>query len=402
MVVKRRLLLAVASALTLVLTATAPMLGVSREAKPSPLRAGSLLRVKDIAANGTTKQGAIVAIGWHEASKPGQLYLAFSTDGGKDYSKSNGRLRRYPIVGEAGLGISLDICASRVWAGTGYHSSADKAGDSDVFLTSRTIGGGAAQALMTSTADDRRVRDVTVSCVGNGLIAIGWLQKTGNKSTAQLMLRSLEPLGATPAIKNLYNLGAADLASGLDVASTPAAAAVTFVRGGNLVLKRFDIGAGGTDPGAIVGYPLQTIARKDITDPVMDARGQRLVVAYSDAGKVRYRTSTDLGQTLAGPRALATTGGIKSPSRPYSIDVVADRVVATAGIYSKASGQVTPHRMISNDFGQNWNTQAFGNLGARVAAQSATRNQAPRLVEAWHNNADEPADDTLRARYELP
>ena len=48
MVVKSRLLLAVASALTLVLTASAPMFGATREAKPAPLRSGSLVRLKDI------------------------------------------------------------------------------------------------------------------------------------------------------------------------------------------------------------------------------------------------------------------------------------------------------------------------------------------------------------------
>ena len=398
MVVKPRLLLAVASALTLVLTAAAPMLGASREAKPAPLRSGSLLRVKDIAANGSTRKGAIVAIGWHEGSKPGQLYLAFSTNGGKDYSKSNGRLRRYPIVGETALGISLDICDGRVWAGTGYRSSSDKAGDSDVFLTSRTIGGGAAQALMTSTSDNRRVRDVTVSCVGNEMIAIGWLQKTGKKSTAQLLLRSLEPLGTTPSVKNLYNLGRADLMSGLDVAATPSSVAVSFVRGGDLQLKRFDIAS----PADINSYPLQTIARKDVSNPVMDARGKRLVMAYTDAGKVRVRTSANLGETVSRPGLLVETGGIKNPSRPYSIDVVGDQVVATAGVYTKTSGKITPYRMTSSNFGENWRKRAFGNVGARLAAQSKKRNQAPQLVEAWHNNAAKGSDDTLRARYELP
>ena len=71
MVVKRRLLLAVASALTLVLTVSGPMLAQTREAKPAPLRAGGLLRVKDMAANGNTAGGSIAAVGWHEGSKPG-------------------------------------------------------------------------------------------------------------------------------------------------------------------------------------------------------------------------------------------------------------------------------------------------------------------------------------------
>jgi hypothetical protein len=397
-VVKPRLLLAVASALTLVLTAAAPMMAATREAKPSPLRAANLLRAKDIAANGNTAGGSVVAIGWHEASKPGQLYLAFSTDGGKDYRRSNGKLRKYPLVGEPSLGVSLDVCAGKVWAATGYRSSSDKPGDSDVFLTSRTIGGGAAQALLTNTSADRRVRDVTVSCVSNQLIAIAWLQKVGNKTTAQLMLRSLEPLGTTPSFKKTYNLGLAQLKSGLDVAGTPTSVAVAFVRDGHLRLKRFDV----EGPTTITNNPLQTIAWKDVRFPVMDARGKRLALAYSDAGKVRVKTSRDLGATLTKPRTLASTGGIKNPSRAYSLDLIGDRIVSTLGVYSQATGTVTPQRLTSSTFGEKWSKRTFGNKGARYASLIKKKNQAPLVVETWHNNAPKGARDTIRARYELP
>lgn len=398
MVVKPRLLLAVASALTLVLTAAAPMMAATKESQPSPLRSGNLLRVKDIAANGNTAGGSIVAIGWHEGSKPGQLYLAFSTDGGKDFRRSNGNLRRYPIVGETSLGMSLDVCAGKVWAATGYRSSSDKPGDSDVFLTSRTIGGGAAQALLTSTSADRRVRDVTVSCVSNQLIAIGWLQKVGNKTTAQLMLRSLEPLGTTPSFKKTYNLGRAELKSGLDVAGTPSSVAVAFVRDGNLRLKRFDV----EGPTTIRNNPIQTVAWKDVKFPVMDARGKRLAVAYSDAGKVRVKTSKNLGASLSKARTLASTGGIKNPSRAYSLDLVGDRIVSTLGVYSKAAGGVTPQRLTSSTFGEKWSKRSFGNKGPRYASLIKKKSQAPLLVETWHNNAPKGSADTIRARYELP
>lgn len=399
MVVKPRLLLAVASALTLVLAAAAPMMAATREAQPSPLRAAKLLRVRDIAVNGNTAGGSVVAIGWHEGSKPGQLYLAFSTNGGKDFRRSNGKLRKYPVVGEPSLGMSLDVCSGKVWAATGYHASSDKAGDSDVFLTSRTIGGGAAQALLTSTSADRRVRDVTVSCVSNQLIAIAWLQKVGNKTTAQLMLRSMEPLGSTPSFKKQYNLGVAEFKSGLDVAATPTSVAVSFVRDGHLRLKRFDVEAGTTN---VTNQPLKTIAWKDIKYPVMDARGKRLAVIFSDAGKVRVKTSKDLGETLTSPRTLASTGGIKNPSRAYSLDLVGDRVVATLGVYSKATDSVTPQRLTSSTFGQKWSKRNFGNKGARYAGLLKKKNQRPLLVETWHNNAPKGSNDTIRARYELP
>ena len=229
------------------------------------------------------------------------------------------------------------------------------------------------------------------------MIAFGWLQKVGNKTTAQLMLRSMEPLGTTPSFKKVYNLGQAELKSGLDVAATPASVAVAFVRDGHLRLKRFEV----KGPSSVSTNPLKTIAWKDIKYPVMDARGKRLMVGYSDAGKVRVKSSTDLGATLAAPSTLASTGGIRNPSRVYSIDMIGDRVVATLGVYSKASGKVTPQRLTSGNFGEKWSKRTFGNIGARYASLIKKKKTSPLIVETWHNNAPKGSKDTVRARYEL-
>ena len=400
MVVQWRILLAAVSALALVLAAATPIAGTTRKSKPSPLRAGNLLRVKDIAANGNTGKGQVVAVGWREASKPGRLYLAFSRDGGKDYRRTNGRLRKYPVVGDPRRGISLDICAKRVWAATAYHRSSDRPGDSDVLLTSRTIGGGAGQALMTRTSEDRRVRGVTVSCVGNQYVAVGWLNKNGNgKTTARLMIRSLEPLGTPPSFKKVFNLGVAEFKSGLDVAATPTSVAVAFVRNGHLRLKRFEVDR--VTPGAISGVPLKTIVWKDVKHPQMAARSKRLVVAYTDRGKIRAKVSRNQGETLGRPATLARTGGLRNPSKAHSIDLVGDRIVATARVYSKATGY-EPQLITSSDFGDTWSTRTFGNVGARVAALLKKQGRDPLLTEAWHNNAPKGSADTIRARYELP
>jgi hypothetical protein len=398
MVVKRRLLLAVVSALTLVLSASAPMVAATREAKPSPLVAGNLVRLKDVAVNGNTNKGAIAAVGWHEASNPGQLYLAFSTDGGRDYRKTNGNLRRYRVVGIPSLGMSLAVCAGRVWAASGYRSSSDKAGDSDVFVTSRTIGGGAAQALLTSPSDDRKVRDLSIACVGSDYIAVGWLNDNGSKSTAQLMIRSTEPLGQTPSFKRTYNLGVAEYKSGLDVAATSGSVAVAFVRDGNLRLKRFDVSAG---PASVSAYPLKTIAWKDVKFPRLAARSERLVAVYTDRGKVRAKMSRDRGASFGKAKTIVSSGGVRNPSRSWSVDVVGDRIVATAGAYSGETGSITPQRLTSSNFGEDWSTRSFGNIGARNAALLKKKNGDVLLIEAWHNNAPKGSADTLRARYEL-
>jgi len=395
MVVQRRLSLAVVSALALVLAAAAPMGAATKEVKPSPLRSANLVRVKDIATNGVIKPG-VVAVGYHEAANPAQLYVAWSVNGGSDYRKANGNLRRYRIVGEPSLGMSVAVCAGRVWVATAWRHPSDRAGDSDVILTSRTIAGGAAQAFMTKRTGNHRVRDVSVTCVSGKLLAVGWLQKDRTKTSAKLMLRSVEPLGTTPSYKRTLDLGKAEFQGGMALASTPAQAAVAFVRGGDLRLHRLAI------KGGKAGLSNQkTIVWNDVKHPVMATKGDRLVVAYSDAGRVKAKTSKDLGTSYSKPHVLAKPGGTKNPSRPYSVDVVGNRIVTTAGIYSAAAGRVTPKRISSSDFGGSWKTASFGNVGARVAALLKVKGQGPLLMEAWHNNAPKGYSDTLRARYEL-
>jgi len=398
MVVKRRLLLAVASAMTLVMTAAVPMMGATKEAKPNPLRAENLLRAKAIAA-GTTASTPVVAVGWHEAAKPGRLYLTFSKDGGKNYRKNNGNLRRSPVVGVPALGMSMDICAGRIWVGTAYSSASDKAGDSDVFMTSRRINGAAAQALMTDTSADRRVRDVSVTCVGNDLIAIGWLEKKADKYRARVMLRSTQTLGTTPKFKRTYNLGTAEFGSGLAIAGTTHSLAVAFVRGGDMRLKRFSIGDG--IPPSVTRHALQTIATKEVREPVLAASGERMAVAWSASGRVKAKVSTDLGKTFSGPRVLVPTGGLKKRSRPYSVDVVGDRIVVEAAAWAKATGKYTPQRIQSLNGGATWGVRSYGHAGARFGALFPGASKSSLLMETWHNNAPKGARDTLRARYEL-
>lgn len=395
MVVKRGTLLAVASALVLMLTAATPLSAATREAKPSPLRAANLLRVKDIAANGVIRSG-IVAVGYQEASRPGQLHIAWSVDGGQDYRRNNGKFRRYRVVGDPRLGLSTDICAGRVWVGTAWRHPNDRPNDSDVILTSRTISGGAAQAFGTKRTKDHAVRDVTITCVTGKLLAIGWLQKNGKRSVAKLQLRTVEPLGTKPAYKRTFNLGPAEYRSGIAVASTPDQVAVAFARNGDLRLHRLAI-----EDGRAGSSSQKKIVWNDVRDPVMAARGDRLVVAYSDAGKVKAKLSDDLGASVGKPQVLARSGNLKNPSRPFSIAVVGKRIVSTAAVYDRGRNKLVTARISSSDFGESWKTRTFGNVGARVAALLKVKGQAPALMEAWHNNAPRGSADTVRARYEL-
>lgn len=396
MVVKRRFLLAVATAVALSVTAVAPVAAVSyKEAKPSPLRKDNMLRVRDIAANGQTGKGAIVAVGWRQSSKPAKLFLAFSTNGGRDYRRTNGNLRKYPILGDGKLGMSLAICSGRVWAGSAFKNPGDAQGNSDVFLTTRTIGGGADQRFMTDTADDHKIRDVQVACAGKGLIAIAWLEQVGGKSKAKLLLRSDEPLSQQPSFLETYNLGNAVYGDGIDVAATADAVHVVWTKGSkrHVRLKRFEVSGSGTP--TITPNPTTTVAFKDARLPQIAARGKRVVVAYTDAGKVKAKLSKDRGAHYGKASKLIGNGTVSRPSRTHSVDTIGTRIVIEASANKK--GTLTPRRIQSNDLGSSWNSREFGHNGSRVGALLRKKNKPTRLMEAWYNNG---SVDTLRASYE--
>lgn len=397
MVVKRRLLLPVISALSLTLTAALPAAAAYQEAQPRPLRQAPRLQVRDIAANGATGAtgaGPVVAVGYQEGGNPARLYVAFSTNGGRDYRRDNGRLRRFPILGEARLGISLAVCGGRVWAATAFSNPGDTPGDRDVLLTSRTIAGGAAQAFLTSPSGSRMVRDVQVACVGNKLLAVAWVEKRGAKFAAKLLLRTMEPLGQTPAFQRLIGLGDARFKDGIAVAASARWVHVAWTRGtGNLRMRRVKIE--NTSPPSVTPQPARVMASGNVTKPQLAAKGRRVLLAYTQAGKVRARLSKDDGLSFAKPKVVVNRGSIATPSVAHAVDVVGDRLVVEAT--RNQQGTRTPQRIESTNGGSSWSARTFGHAGTRVGVFLKRANTPARLMEAWHNNA---ATDTLRAQYE--
>ena len=153
--------------------------------------------------------GPVVALGWREAANPGQLYMTFSIDGGKSYRRKNGNLRRFPVLGIGNRGMSVDVCAGRVWAASILGAPGDAKGDSDVLLTSRSVqGGGAGQAFVTK----HDVRSHDPQCL-DGLRRgsparrrAGWSPARAT-TRAKLLLRSTEPLGEKAAVRRVAAAG---------------------------------------------------------------------------------------------------------------------------------------------------------------------------------------------------
>ena len=107
MVVKRGLLPAISTALALVIAAAAPALGAFRASEPDPLMQQSLLRVQDMVTAGKTADyGPVVAVGWRQGTKPGELMgpLGIAIDRSGDIyvaDSGNNRIVKYSTGGVA-------------------------------------------------------------------------------------------------------------------------------------------------------------------------------------------------------------------------------------------------------------------------------------------------------------
>ena len=262
-----------------------------------------------------------MAVGWRQAAKPGELFVAFSTDGGHSFQKQNGTMRQFRVAGEGTRGLSLDICGGRIWVGTVVNYPGDDPADKDVLLTSRTIGGQAGQAFLTDAAGDRTARQVSVACVGNRLLAVAWVENAFGKGRAKLMIRSLEPLGEPTSVRRVFGLGEALPQGGIAVDASTDSVHVAWAAGQkeNVFYEGFLVGDGADPP--ITRSGSVKLAAGDALYPQVAARGKKVVVVYTESGKVKARVSGDTGTTVRRAQPRGRQGSRGAPSQAHSVDV---------------------------------------------------------------------------------
>jgi len=389
MITRNRTLSVVAALAATIAVTAAPAYGAFDAADPNPLRQAPLLRVGAIAANGD-----IAAIGYREGASPGKIKVAWSKDAGATYLKGNGKLRKFSVAGLGRFGVSLDICDETIWVATAAKFPGDRGQDSDVLVSRRLAKGGAGQAFITSPSRNRLVRSAEVACIGKDFIAVAWLEKIGGESRARLIIQDQDSL-APASFKKSYNLGAAVLDGGISVAATSDSVYVAWTRGKarNVKYQRFQVG-GGAEP-EIIRDPVVNVAKADALWPQLAVHAERVALAYTDAGKVKVRVSTDGGASFGPSDKIIAVGKKGKPSRPWSIDIKGQRVVVEAG--RNVSGTTTPVRVQTVDLGGSWQTSTFGHKGARYGALQRVGDSSS-LKEAWHNNGSQ---DTLRAQHEV-
>ena len=399
MVVKRRLLFAITTAASLVIAAAAPISAGYKNVAPDPLRNENLLRVQDIqavAASDKYSHGPSVAIGWREGSKSSAYYLTYSVDGGKSYRKGNGNMRKARIAGDRKSGMSLDICAGRIWAGTAINLG-DGAWPTDVVLSTRDVVGTGADQARVTVDGARKVRDVSVACLGDKFIAIGWLEQSNGKDRVRLMLRSLESPSQTPAYKHTYGLGTARFMGGVDVAATPDAVHVAWVAGTreDIAYKRLTVGPQKVP--VVRKKGTRTVARRDAGAPMLSSRGSRVVLGYTDAGRVKVKVSKDRGASFEPADTVISRGTPSRSSKLHSVDVAAGRIVV--GASANKSCKLVSTLVTSSNLGKTWTPRAYGNNGSRMGALLKRSGGAPLARLAWHHN-NTSGKDVLRSRYE--
>lgn len=394
-----RFVVALAAAISVVLTSTTLALGAFQASEPNPLRQRTTIRVQDAAAD-----GQILAVGWRESkgSGAGLLRVAFSTDAGGTFLKNNGKLRFYSVAGKAKRGLSIDSCKGRIWAASAAGFPGDASGDSDVLVSRRIVGGSAGQAFVTPPSQSRTVRQVDVACAGGRLLAIAWLERNPSGLRARLMIRDQGSL--TPAATNqVFDLGPARGKDGISVAATGKSAYVAWSKGNrqDLQFARVDIGKGAAP--SLTRRATIRLATRDAVRPQVAARGKKVVVAYADDGKLKAKVSKNRGGAFGKASQLLGSGNVKQPSLATSVDLSGTRIVVQAMRKQPSGAGPTrvPVRLESSNTGTTWSSpEEFGNRGQRVSALQKLSSSNSLLKEAWHD--DGPAIDLLRVQREVP
>ena len=410
MVISRRPTLGAGLVATLALGVAAPVLGAFTPVEPNPLRSGSTIRLADVAASGDD-----AAIGWREGPNPGSLVMALSTNRGASFERSQGTLRSFAVAGIGRLGMAIEICGGSVWMATGAKFPGDDEKDSDILISRRGIAAGASQVFVTAPAASRKIRSFDIACVGSRLLAISWIELVGDTTRARLLLTDFDSVAPTavggagvagvvaPAATNsLHNLGPAGPKDGIAVVAIGDRVLVSWSSGEkrSLQLKRFDIGSG-SDP-TIQPRPTERIASRDAVLPKLVARGKKVVLAYSDDGKLKVRTSRDSGESFSTATTLLNAGTVQVPSKASSAALSGSRIVIDA-LKKLPNSEDRTHAAVliqSTNFGTDWShSSEFGNRGPRMAALRKVNNTVSRILEAWHD--DGASVDVLRAQREV-
>ena len=294
-----------------------------------------------------------------------------------------------------------------------FPGDADK--DSDVLISRRGISGGASQIFVTAPAATRKIQAFDIACVGSRLLAIAWLEHTGDTSRARLLLTDFDAVTPTAlggaslsgvvvpsATNSLHNLGPAGPKDGIAVAAIGDRVLVSWSSGEkrSLQIKRFDIGSGSDS--TIHPRPTERIASRDAVLPKLVARGKKVVLAYSDDGKLKVRTSRDSGSSFSTATTLLNAGTVQVPSKASSASLSGSRIVIDA-LKKLPNSEDRTHAAVliqSTNFGGDWTQSSeFGNRGPRMAALRKVNNSVSRILEAWHD--DGASVDVLRAQREV-
>jgi hypothetical protein len=362
---------------------------------PVLVRQADVLRLRDLANN-----GPVVAIGWQEGAKPGQLWVRLSRDGGATFRP------KYAVAGLGGAGMSLAVCNGQVWAVTAARYPGDSEADSDLMISRRAVAGrDAAQAFLTSPSGDHKVRDPDIACIGDRLLAIAWLQRSGNRTRAYLLVR--DQAGLLPSsVNRLRDLGAADPQGGIAVAvsrdaSGRDAVLVAWARRAqqDLRLKRLLVGRGAA--ARVTPTPTVTQASGQALRPKLAGRGRKAAITWTQEGRLMAALSNDGGATFTTPATLVRAGRPRDPATATSIDLRSRRVVIEVlrppPRSSGESGRV-PARIETRNWGGSWRQQLMGNRGARQGVLRPMKGGGSRLLEAWHSAG---AVDVIRFQREV-
>ena len=384
-----------ASAAAVVVATTAASAGPAAAAggfaPTAILRTAPELYLGDIAAAGSG-----VGVIWEEPRAIGPaLFLRMSRNGGATFTgkrRLDVRPNRRP---------SVAVCGGRLWVASEVHYGEDQPGDWDITLEDHDLDGtGSGEQIVTDPEVLLAAREPAVACVGGRFIAVAWLQRLEGDGW-RAWLRVLDP---TPLLAGTGPAGVAavDMDLGPAKPSTPIAldatnrrVVVAWRQANKLRFRRIAV-APGTGV-SLSPSPSQIVATGPRWGTEVAIDKARVVIAYTRANDLFTRNSSNGGASFgAAVKRLDGDPSCCWIAYPNSLDIVGARVLleGTRG-YGDLDPATQEWRLLSSNGGATFSKQKVGGKGERAGAWAGPRS-APQIVEAWDDWTRWQGDNHIR------
>jgi hypothetical protein len=379
-------LAALAASLSIAASALGATFGPTLVVRTAP--AGVPLKVGDIAGH-----ERLLGVVWSEtAAGVSRTYLRWSPNGGGGF-----RPRKAMNAGRRASAPQIATCSGTLYVVT------EASGPVRVVLDRVTQFPDKFRGDSTGPVAAGRGGDVACGATSGtyGLVAVAWFDTSTSPAHVKLRIEhEVVDVCEDPCITvRRFDLGPGTPRNGLSLAATRNGFAVAWTHGSAMRYKRYR--AHNDFALTTSAFPTRTLTSANGGSlPELASAGDRVVLAYADAGDTRLLVSGNLGGTFGSPTVVvnAPCTACEAGSVPMSADVLGPWILVEALLFGPAGDRSRGY--LSDDGGDSWSRTPLHD-GAAMVGGLFRPDGLLSIAEAWDDSRRDPAPARERLRLHV-